>query len=121
MDLFRRTSGDHRSRRGLLLFVVFQLLVAVGLPAADAVLEAASVGTPTHVEAPTDEACGNPHDHLFCQLCRTLGLSVLPGSVSAGDDLVRTGPVHVAGTPSFARPSGTHLAGSLSARGPPRA
>lgn len=121
MKPLRRAPGEGRPRWGLFVFTLLQLALAVGVPAGDAVLEAASWDTPVHVEAPTDEACAHAHDHLFCQLCRVLGLSGLPGAVAPETDLFRSGVLGIARATSHATPSGSFLAGSLGARAPPAA
>lgn len=52
--------------------VLLQLVAAAALPSADAVLEAERVGTPLHIESPHNEDCPTSHDHLFCQVVRSL-------------------------------------------------
>jgi hypothetical protein len=59
---------------GLLL----QLVASVALPAADAALDADNAALPVHVESPHSENCPATHDHLFCQVVRSLA------AVSAG-------------------------------------
>jgi hypothetical protein len=52
--------------------VALQLVAGAVLPSADALLEAERVGLPTHVESPHNEDCPAAHDHLFCQVVRSL-------------------------------------------------
>lgn len=59
--------------RGLWAVVALtQFVVAAGGPLADAALEEVVEAGVTHVESQAGEQCPSQHDHLFCQLCRTL-------------------------------------------------
>lgn len=67
-------------RRGAVLVLALLQLVAAGLvPVADAGLQAYGVEGKVHVEASGSADCSAPHDHLFCQLCRTLLLAAVLG------------------------------------------
>lgn len=67
-------------RRGAVLVLALLQLAAAGLvPVADAGLRDYRVEGKLHVEASGSEDCSPPHDHLFCQLCRTLLLAAVLG------------------------------------------
>jgi hypothetical protein len=51
---------------------LLQLGAAAALPSADAMLDAERVGIPLHIESPHSENCPASHDHLFCQVVRSL-------------------------------------------------
>jgi hypothetical protein len=66
------------TRRSRILAAVFALLhltVAALGPIADARLEAAEQQLATHVESERQQPCATGHDHLFCQICRVIGIS----------------------------------------------
>ncbi len=66
------------TRRSRLLASVFALLhltVAALGPIADARLEAAEQTLATHIESERQQPCSPGHDHLFCQICRVIGVS----------------------------------------------
>ncbi len=72
------TLGERANWRGVrgavaLGMVSLQLVAGAALPSADALLEAERIGLPTHVESPHTEDCPAAHDHLFCQVVRSLG------------------------------------------------
>ena len=56
----------------MLLFAVFQIAAAASVPVADAMLEIGAASEPLHVESERATSCGDGHDHVFCQLCRSL-------------------------------------------------
>jgi hypothetical protein len=56
----------------VLLLVAFQIAAAASVPVADALLEMSAASEPLHVESERATSCGDGHDHVFCQLCRTL-------------------------------------------------
>jgi hypothetical protein len=62
----------------VLLLAAFHVGVAATVPIADAMLELASTGEPTHIESAREVSCGDGHEHVFCQLCRTVGLGAVP-------------------------------------------
>lgn len=53
------------------VLALVQLTVTVGAPLADAALEDGAKRV-VHVESESGEDCPSQHDHLFCQLCRTM-------------------------------------------------
>lgn len=116
---FRRARGERTPRWGTLALLALQLLLALAIPIGDAELEAASFATPTHVEAPTDEACGDRHDHLFCQLCRALGLFATAGAPQQDLGLVPLWTGALVAPFSGHLPTGPLGSGSLGARAPP--
>jgi hypothetical protein len=65
----------------VLLCVAVQLSAAALVPLADSFLEAGRDFRP-HVEALGTDGCPLQHDHLSCQLCRTIrtGPGPLPGA-----------------------------------------
>jgi hypothetical protein len=69
-----------RYRIVVFLFAAFQLGFSTAVPIADALLEGASAAMPLHVEAAGETPCAPGHDHLFCQLCRTLTLVAPPST-----------------------------------------
>ncbi|MDX1493423.1 MAG: hypothetical protein R3253_05150 [Longimicrobiales bacterium] len=71
-SLFLKRSDSWDVRRfGVLALAVLQLGVA-GTQVADAILEADQTALPTHVESQQGEECDVRHDHLFCQVVRSL-------------------------------------------------
>lgn len=56
------------------LLALVQFSVTVGAPLADAALEEGADRV-AHVESESGDECGVHHDHLFCQVCRTVALS----------------------------------------------
>ncbi len=51
-----------------------QFSVTVGGPLVDAALERGSDRV-VHIESESGDECGVHHDHLFCQVCRTVALA----------------------------------------------
>jgi len=113
----------HRSKRlrlGVLLLAAFHLGVAATVPVADAMLELESVGEPMHIEAERDVSCGDGHEHVFCQLCRSLSLGAPPRAIAHG------GPDGIDGAPCRFRTDGSvarHVpsSGPVGSRAPPLA
>jgi hypothetical protein len=58
-------------------YLVIGAALAVVMPIAEARAEAASVAAGSHVEEPGDRACPAAHDHVSCNVCRTLRLSTV--------------------------------------------
>jgi len=106
---------------GALFVSLLQLAAATALPAADAVLDAERVALPLHVESPHSESCPGSHDHLFCQVVRSLSAISAPQAIGELQDLpawlVGEGP-RVDRTDATLRPS---LRGPTSPRPPPLA
>jgi len=67
-----------RHRPGALLLAAFQIVAAASVPVADAMLEVDAMSEPIHIESARDASCGDGHDHVFCQLCRTLTVGAVP-------------------------------------------
>lgn len=65
-------------RFGVLSLSLLQLAVFAGLPTADAVLEARGLSTVVHIEGENSEDCDAGHNHLMCQLTRTLSSGMAP-------------------------------------------
>jgi hypothetical protein len=76
--MIRASSGDvlsvnrPRHRVSVLLLAAFQIAAAASVPVVDAMLEIGAASEPLHVESERATSCGDGHDHVFCQLCRTL-------------------------------------------------
>lgn len=69
-------------RTAIGLLAVFQLGAAIAVPAVDAVLEAQEIGASAHFETQgSDHGCHTGHDHLICQLVRSMGQATLSPSV----------------------------------------
>ena len=70
-------SRDPR-RFGVLALALLQFVVFASFPVADAILEARGVSDTAHIETENSEQCDTGHNHLLCQLTRTLssGISV---------------------------------------------
>lgn len=76
------------ARRGAVLVLALLQLAAAGLvPVADAGLGPIGVEGTLHVEASGSEDCSAPHDHIFCQLCRTLVLTAVLGPAQPAPSL----------------------------------
>lgn len=100
------------------VLALVQATVTVGAPLADAFHED-GLARVTHVESETGEHCPSQHDHLFCELFRTVG----PAGTDARPAAVRTDPgAAVAGpvAPSSERaPTFAGLGAPLGSRAPP--
>jgi hypothetical protein len=59
----------------VLFLAAFQVAAAALVPVADATLEVAAASGPMHIESERATSCGDGHDHVFCQLCRTLSIA----------------------------------------------
>ena len=70
-------------RVGVLVLALFQLGVAVVLPGADAVLDARTASAPVHVESTGNDDCVQHHDHVFCQVVRSLFEAIASGDAGA--------------------------------------
>lgn len=77
----RRIRRDARGAGALVLALV--QLVALGvLPAADAVLDIEQMELPLHIESEGSKECAPPHDHVFCQVVRSLAAAAEAPAVS---------------------------------------
>lgn len=85
-------SGQARSQvvrcPGAVGMLLLQLFAVAVLPSADAMLDAERASLPLHIESPHNEDCHTGHDHLSCQVVRSLS------AVSAGTGIGTT--LHVA-------------------------
>lgn len=82
---------------------LLQLVAFSALPTADAVLDASQLGLPLHVESESSAECAPHHDHLFCQVVRSLTSVDTRAAITAGESaapVVRLG----------GRTSGTEIA-----------
>lgn len=91
---------------------------ATSLAALDAVMEAESTGTPVHVESHEATDCEIHHDHLFCEVVRSLGSAtrstVRPGVGAGALELVVPHEFYSTGWARSAL-----LPGHIGPRGPP--
>ena len=65
-------------RFGVLSLSLLQFAVFAVLPTADAVLEVRGLSTAVHIEGENSEHCDTGHNHLLCQLTRTLSSGIAP-------------------------------------------
>ena len=109
------------ARSSVLLFAVAQLGAMSVVPVVDSILDGREASTPLHVESENSSDCGAHHDHLFCQVARSLtdarsasgseaGLPVLWGSIHGLAD----------GPNDFIPPADCHRC-ALGPRAPPSA
>lgn len=71
LGLWLKTLRNAR-RTGALSMALLQLVAFSALPTADAVLDGSQLGLPLHVESEGSPECAPHHDHLFCQVVRSL-------------------------------------------------
>lgn len=71
-------------RTAVLLLAALQLGVSGVLPVADAWLDAEPSSAPMHVESLDNEGCDAHHDHLFCQVVRSLAVGLLSPAPHSG-------------------------------------
>lgn len=93
--------------------------VTIALGPADAILDAASLSSPTHVESPQEANCASQHGHFLCQVVRSLSLAG-PSRIPSAADL----PAPVVRYLEMGHESGEMkrapiLLGSVIPRGPP--
>jgi len=120
--VFIEYSTRRRQRRlGAACIAVMQAGVFAVLSPADALLDAERYGTPVHVEPPDHRGCPSQHNHLVCQVVRSL-VSVTPTGRIAFTDIAATS-VFTTDRPSGEVPakSATFLIGAINPRGPPLA
>jgi hypothetical protein len=107
-------------RFGALVLASLQLGVSTAVVALDSILDGERAGSTLHVEAQDSEACATHHDHLFCQVVRSLssatGASPVTHSSAATAVVSAVVPTHGA---DAIRP--TLLSGSIGSRAPPLA
>ena len=110
--------STHRGlgRAAAVVFALLQLGASTAFVLADAVLDGEQAGAPVHVESQGSEECSTHHDHLFCQVVRSLA-SAAPGPGVATLEAhaaisSRRGPVHS---------SDAHPASAFSGASGPRA
>lgn len=98
---------------------LFHLGSASALTHADALLDAASMGWPDHVESPESSDCAVHHGHLICQVVRSLSQAEVPRGVSVEDGLAP--PIRIVDTnrEGYEAKGPPILLGSVIPRGPP--
>lgn len=116
-----RTRSARSSFRRLALLVLAAGMVAT--TGAGAVFEALAdhygPGAPVHVESPEDDGCPDGHNHLFCQVARSLS-----GSATAPRPEARSTPapvrlVSIPSVPERGPPGPAFLTDCVVPRGPP--
>ena len=113
-----RTSSPTLRLFWALLALVQLGVTAVG-PLVDGVLEDRADPV-VHVESESGEDCGTHHDHLFCQVCRTVALAGLT-SPSASAPTPWDSPEISPAATSTDLPSPPGLFSPVGSRAPPRA
>lgn len=111
--------GDLTRRFAVAVLAVLQLAAAGLVPAADAELWGDSVESTLHVESQGSKECAPPHDHLFCQLCRTHLLAGMTAPVHDALPLTLPSLVAHAGQAAHTPAAATLLAGASGPRAPP--
>ena len=108
-----------RRRFGTLILALLQLGASTAVVSADAMLDGEMVGHAIHMESEGSEECATHHDHLFCQVVRTLTTPVgtAPASVDPTARLRITATLAAAHESEIARP--TLLSGTVGSRAPP--
>jgi len=120
MEIGRRVHRSKRLRAAVILLAVFHAGIAATAPVADALLELAAAGQGMHLESARDASCGDGHEHVFCELCRTTGLGAPPREAAQGYH----GTVTATCKPSSSEGSvaaRVSLVGSIGPRAPPLA
>ena len=118
--MFAGLAGTVELRRvAAACLALFHLGSASALTHADALLDAASMGSPDHIESPESSDCAVHHGHLICQVVRSLSQAEVPRGVTVKDGLApptRIGEAHLEGDQAKSPPI---LLGSINPRGPP--
>jgi len=82
----RLTTLRNARRAGALSMALLQLVAFSALPTADAVLDASQLGLPLHVESEGNPECAPHHDHLFCQVVRSMSSATRPAEIGSVAD-----------------------------------
>ena len=69
----KRLNGRHTTRRAAGILLALLNLCAMSVVALDAVIDGDLAGMPIHIESHQSTDCETHHDHLFCQVVRSLG------------------------------------------------
>ena len=72
-------------RAGVAGISFLYMVVTIALGPADAILDAASLGSRTHIESPHEANCASHHGHLLCQVVRSLSFAGISRWESATD------------------------------------
>lgn len=108
------------TRFGALILALLQLGVSTAVVSADAVLDGEMTGHSTHVESEGSKECATHHDHLFCQVVRSLTNAT--GATPLVDPAARLHVVAAIGAShehQVVRP--IRLSGTVGSRAPPLA
>ena len=110
--------STHRGlgRSVVVLLALLQLGASTAFVVADAVLDGEQAGSPAHVESRGSEECATHHDHLFCQVVRSLAAATRGSGIAA---LSAQGAISTQWVP--ARSSDAHPAPIFSGASGPRA
>ena len=111
-----------RPRRvGAACIAMMQIGVFAVLSPVDALLDAGQIASPVHVESPENRACAAQHNHLFCQVVRSLSSATPTGRIAVADTPAPS--VFTTEGPRGDAPakSATFLIGAINPRGPPLA
>lgn len=118
--MFVRHTGTTELRRtAAACLALFQVGSTSALTHADALLDARSMGSPVHVESPDASDCAIHHDHLFCQVVRSLSQATF--SCQATTAAAPTPPILIveAGPEAHEAKCAPILRGPVVPRGPP--
>lgn len=73
LSVMKRLNRRRTTRRAAGFLLALLNLCATSVVALDAVIDGESAGTPIHLESHEATDCETHHDHLFCQVVRSLG------------------------------------------------
>lgn len=116
-------NSTHRLRLRVLASCISLMqvcVVTVVLPV-DALLDAERFSSPVHVESPESRDCAAQHNHLFCQVVRSLFSGPPTGRIAVAE--IPAPCVSHTDSPPADLParSATFLIGAINPRGPPLA
>ncbi|MYI06422.1 MAG: hypothetical protein F4059_03640 [Gemmatimonadetes bacterium] len=76
LQIGHKSKGTWDLRRAVVAGIALSyMVVAVVLGPVDAILDAASLASPIHIESPQKTNCDSHHGHLICQVVRTPSLA----------------------------------------------
>ncbi len=122
LSLFVRHSGNKELWRAAVVCVALpQMVSTAALTHADALLDGERMGTPDHVESPDNSDCPVHHDHIFCQVVRSLAHASISRGIATEQGSVPPIRVVEADCESGEARGAPTLFGSAIPRGPPNA
>jgi len=107
-------------RSGAVVLALVQLVAFGVLPAADALLDIEQMGLPVHIESEGSKECAPPHDHVFCQVVRSLAAATEAPAVAGAIDLA-TPVFRLHAPPASDLTTRRFLTRSVGSRAPPLA